>query len=496
MHFLRSAALAALFLSLPAAAAHAGNSPQPLWQELQSAASDAGIAVTAAEQAEPGGLALSDLTFAGTAPLPEGNGTLEITLSLPEAYLKASADGRVALELPRETALTVRLANKTADWRSESSVTVKHGGSPVWISQDGGGLSWEVAGPSLLLKLAALQDWSEGVHSDYTDNLRFAYVKLSDFAYSGTTGSQANVAAGRLETKKLSYNLTLRDTEDGSEHGFQGSVEVFSATIQGEPGGGYSIALFADTSSGGVSETTAGEKAWFSVATGNTAFDFRAANERFKLSTEVKAASLAISPSGSKERYNAELLGGFSFGLALPLARIERPENFSIGLSFSGLTLDSRAWAQLDPQAWLPRDPAELALRMSGKGHISDDARESDFLKFSIDDEPLALNLTELDLSEFRLAAGGAALSGSANVIYEGSEAAPIPVGSAQLSVYGLHGFLDKLVKLGLLSDSDAVPLRFMLTAFTRPGGQPNTLVTDFEFQPGGAVLANGQRIK
>ena len=60
----------------------------------------------------------------------------------------------------------------------------------------------------------------------------------------------------------------------------------------------------------------------------------------------------------------------------------------------------------------------------------------------------------------------------------------------------GLNGLLDNLIKIGLIGESDAVSKRMMLAMFTRPGEGPDTQVSDIEFQPGGTILANGQRIK
>jgi hypothetical protein len=60
----------------------------------------------------------------------------------------------------------------------------------------------------------------------------------------------------------------------------------------------------------------------------------------------------------------------------------------------------------------------------------------------------------------------------------------------------GANGLIDNLIKMGLVSDSDAMGARMMMGMFGVPGEGEDTLTSEIKVSEDGQILANGQRIK
>lgn len=72
----------------------------------------------------------------------------------------------------------------------------------------------------------------------------------------------------------------------------------------------------------------------------------------------------------------------------------------------------------------------------------------------------------------------------------------PAPSGEANLTLAGANTLLDKLIGMGLVSDSDAMGARMMMGMLAVPGDGEDTLTSKIEVTEDGQIKANGQRIK
>ena len=63
------------------------------------------------------------------------------------------------------------------------------------------------------------------------------------------------------------------------------------------------------------------------------------------------------------------------------------------------------------------------------------------------------------------------------------------------LAVWG-NGLIDKVTKMGLVPQDQAMGARMMLGMFAKPGEGTDTMTSKIEFNADGSIMANGQRIQ
>ena len=102
-----------------------------------------------------------------------------------------------------------------------------------------------------------------------------------------------------------------------------------------------------------------------------------------------------------------------------------------------------------------------------------------------------------VDINDITLEIAGAKFNGQGAAMIDNSSMPPMPVGELNLDLKGGIGLLDKLVSLGLLPQEQGQMVKMMSGMFTVPGGDgTDHLTSKIEMKQGGAILANGQRIK
>ena len=146
-----------------------------------------------------------------------------------------------------------------------------------------------------------------------------------------------------------------------------------------------------------------------------------------------------------------------------------------------------------DPAGALPRDPADLAIEISGKTKID--------LAAMVDAEntgaepPIPAPET-LDIKEMTLKVAGAAFAGTGAFTFDNTAGMPMPLGEANVVVTGANALIDGLIGTGLVTKEDAMGARMMMGAFMSPGANPDELTSKIEAKPGFEIYVNGQRIQ
>jgi len=171
-----------------------------------------------------------------------------------------------------------------------------------------------------------------------------------------------------------------------------------------------------------------------------------------------------------------------------------------MGLTLGGFTTSESLWGMIDPNGDLPRDPATIAIALSGEATpfvniLDPQAMEN----LETSGEPPA-ELNALTLESLEVAAVGARLTGEGDFTFDNSDMEtfdgfPKPEGSVDLSLTGANALIDKLIGMGLLAEEDAMGARMMMSMFTVPAGD-DALESTIEVNDQGHVLANGQRIR
>jgi hypothetical protein len=200
--------------------------------------------------------------------------------------------------------------------------------------------------------------------------------------------------------------------------------------------------------------------------------------------TQMGTAVRATVP-GQPEPFEGKL-GEVVLRMAGPLVRSAAAQPFELVLRLADATASDGVWALFDPQSTIPRDPATVSLRLTGKGEVMGDLLAQDRAPDDVPFHPRRIDLTELILS-----AGGARVAGSGALDFADRATVPPPTGQVNMTWKGVYALLDKLTALGLVPQDAGLGIRGGLGMIARPVG-PDDLTTTFEFRDGGKVLANG----
>lgn len=190
----------------------------------------------------------------------------------------------------------------------------------------------------------------------------------------------------------------------------------------------------------------------------------------------------------------------FEFGFDLPLSASDEPRDFSYTTAIRDLTVSEAIWSMIDPGQTLPRDPATIAIDISGKMMVLMDLLDPENAEALADMDGPPMLPVSLEVDELLASFAGALLTGDGSVTFNFENpvmlgGVPIPAGEVSLSLKGAFGLMDKLSALGLVPAEASMGIRGMIAAFSKPVGEDHfeTLV---ELGEDGSITANGQPIR
>jgi hypothetical protein len=185
--------------------------------------------------------------------------------------------------------------------------------------------------------------------------------------------------------------------------------------------------------------------------------------------------------------------GPVQFALTSPVMASETAGDYGLVMKLSQFSVSEEAWALFDPNGALKRDPADLAIDISGKTKL-------DVIAMAQADEagtePPVPAPESLNINELMLKVAGAALTGTGAFTFDNSMGVPMPLGEANVTVTGANALIDGLIATGLLAEEDAMGARMMMGAFMSPGANPDELTSKIEAKAGGEIYVNGQRVQ
>lgn len=237
-----------------------------------------------------------------------------------------------------------------------------------------------------------------------------------------------------------------------------------------------------------------------SIETGDTIAQFSLSEAGLDLSATAASVLMSIVQADLMPfPINAEMTA-LSAGYSFPVVASIEPQDFSFDLVLDGLRLSPEIWALFDPNKGLPRDPANVALNLTGT--TISDVDLFDFMaleqKFTGSVPPVSLQ--SLSVRKIALAAIGASIDGSAELTFDNTDLVtydglPRPEGDAFFEVDGANALLDRLLAVGLLGEDEANAARFGMGFFARSTGD-DSFETTVEFGEDGSLSVNGQRIR
>lgn len=483
--------LLVLPISLLAAPASA-LTPEALWSAWQAQA--AGFGVTLQADAVPG--PDGSLTLRGFARAM-GGGPLEPMPSdspVQELILSPTGDGAVLIDpgLPDRGLLP----------------GAGGAGGDVWVEQDGlritardaeGGIGYEVAAEALRAAPLGPGDRTAQDLAYELSGLRLAFpgqigpdrsieVSLSVEGWAYVIDMpDPGFGMGSRQTGRSQGTLALRGAvtvPEGMTAADMDDFDPFAALDRG-------LAVRLDLRAGESTQATSVEGFPFSYSTearsgagtGSLSLD------RTGLSAEGEfgGGSLTVSSPDWPVPSFDMTYGPVRAEMRLPMgAEVGEARYF---VSFEGLTVGEEAWAMLDPQGLLPREPASLLLDLRGRMSLDLAAMAA---AGEAGTPPPVPVVESLEIAGFDVAAAGVRAQGTGSFTFDDATGVPMPLGSGSLRLEGVDRLIDALVAMGWVTDQDAQGARFALAAYFRSGGAPDTRETTFEMREGGALFVNG----
>ncbi|WP_417525237.1 DUF2125 domain-containing protein [Marinovum sp.] len=496
-----STALATLLLAQSAAAEI---TPAQVWEDLRGYMQGYGYEVTATATADGDVLTLTDLT--STIPIPEDDVT--IVMRMPELVLSATDDGAVDVSWPAEMPVTFDFTE--GEEQMSATLLYETADLKATVSGDPGATAWAYSASSARISLADLV--VEGV-SLPRDVIR-GEILLDGLVGTSqmTTGAMRDMAQ-EMKIGSLSYDFAGRDPENTENTVlFQGNMTDIAysgtGTLPVDLDSEDPMAVMAVMDVDGSFSYSAGSAQFNGVEDGEAA--------SFASSSEGGSVAMTFSPEAwdfdfEVKGYDVQVQGGdlpfpvslsageLSGNFAMPVARGDTPQDVAAGLVLADFQMNDLIWNIFDPAGQLPRDPATIAVDLTGKVRMLYDLFDPEQAEaLAMSEMPAELH--ELTLNELVVDAIGAALTATGAFTFDNSDlesfdGMPRPEGELNAELVGANALIDKLVGMGLLPEAQAMGARMMMGMFAVNQGD-DTLTSKIEINSQGHILANGQRIQ
>jgi len=483
------------------APAFADVTSQQVWEDWKAYLGGFGYSVQADEAADGGDLTVSDIVL--DMPLPEAEG--DLTISVPEVSFTDNGNGTVSVSFPSPLPILIQGSGKEGSGAVTLDYTTT--GYSMVVSGDVDAMTYVYEADTMAV---TLEDVMEDGEMEEVGDARFELTDVS--GQSEMRVGDLRQATQEFTSGPISYMLDFEDPENGDRMQMNGEAESLSVTAE--------TAMPPVTD---MSDLNAALAAGFAVdaeyafGPGNTSIDVdqKSGGEAFKATTTSNGGTLSVAMDESQLGYGIAYQGlememassdlpfpvelafeQLGLDLMMPVSQSEEPQNFKLDLLLADFTMSDFIWGMFDPQGTLPRDPATVAVDLSGQATLNTDLMDPEAMVSA--DIPGEVN--EVALNDLRVSFAGAELTGSGDVELDNSDMSsydgmPKPVGTVNLALEGGNALLDKLVSLGLVPEEQAMGARMMMGMFAVPSGEDN-LTSTIEFTEEGQVLANGQRLK
>lgn len=479
--------------------AHAALTADQVWQSWKDAGAMVGLEVTAATENSDNGT----LTLNGVSVAPAGMAGITIS----DMVMTEAGDGSVAIAPGADIGLTM-------SGETKGTARLVHDGLTLTAREADGGVAYDYAATKLEVvydTTTAGVSFDGSTAPDVVSSGTIGFADLSG-TYSDTPGTNRtfglDVKASTLayDTKLDDPSMEIKQTTTSSTANVEMSVDfalpstISMAALAGPADFGTALqeglSITLATKQGDSTGTMVQESTFmpmtFAIKAGgggaNGVFNKDTFNMRSTGSGLEVDVTSAMMPTPIKITS-----GPVEFGLTSPVMASEAAGDYGLVLKLSQFTVSEEAWAMVDPGGALKRDPADLAIDISGKTKL-------DFVAIMQAEEsgaepPIPAPET-LNINELMLKVAGAALTGTGAFTFDNSMGVPMPLGEANVTVTGANTLIDGLIATGILAEEDAMGARMMMGAFMSPGANPDELTSKIEAKAGGEIYVNGQRVQ
>jgi Uncharacterized protein conserved in bacteria (DUF2125) len=506
MFHAKTFAAAGLVASLMGGTAQAALTADQVWANWQESATSIGLALAAeSKTSDVGILTLTGVTVRPTIPQsdadPEG--------AIDTITMAGAADGSVVITFAPEFTVPLTMLGK------DDQITVTHDGLTVTAKEAGGGLTYDYAAPNVKLEAAATYrapalDGSGD--QDASFDLSLDFVNLAG-NFADTPGANRKITVSQ---KSDMWTYTLKQVDPTTSSTSNQTSEMADVTLGldmtmpstlrlGDIASGADftralnegLAAKIDIAQGITTQTGDATNPYLNYAIKSTSQPGTVGFTVDKTGGQVTAASAGAtfevtSPMFPFPALTASL-GALAMDVRLPLTG-GAAQPFRYMVKMENLSVNDEAWAVVDPGKVLPRDPATIALDLTGNASM-DLGAVMDSGDTGGDPDPMP-SIDALNIADLKLAVAGALMTGKGAFTFDNSTGVPVPSGSADISLTGGNALIDGLVAIGVVPEDQAASARMMMSMFMSPGDGADTMTSKVEARDDGGIYVNGQRVQ
>ena len=451
-----------------------------LWADWQETISKFGGGLEASPERDGDRLILRDMRQTTTIGGIVGTTTYGDAITLVE-----QSDGSVRIEMPARLEMTS--ASEVDGQTTEQTIVVIQEGLDAVARDEGDARVYDYN----VERLEYVFDDLSGGEADPAvpmtmtmTGLRSASTYADDGAFDGTVAGDLSVKVGgeglpldmdyalSAVTGEVSGTIPSDLPDDGTFDPFELGLEYEMELAHG--GSEMTADITDPTGTGRIQSTSDSGTLTFALADG--AIRYGGSGTNIAGGGQIPAFPVPVSVS----------LAESVFDLRVPLQKSDTPSDYALTVTTEDLVIDEALWGLFDPTGQLPRDPADLAIELSGQALVTANVFNPAEIS-AVAASPLQPR--SLDLSRLLLSVAGAELRGQGALTFaEGP--VPLPQGEMTIELDGGFGLLDKLVALGFVPPQQVAIVRGMAGAVTEQVGD-DQLRSVLTFGPAG-VTANG----
>ncbi|MFB9148445.1 DUF2125 domain-containing protein [Roseovarius ramblicola] len=501
MPCLRAAPL--LFLGLFAGPALADLTAADVWQDWQGQISHYGYEITGTPQEGGDRIVIPDLGL--TQDLPDDGGRIDMRMGRIE--LRETGDGTVEVIYPPTMPMAVAITPDD-DEPLTAVLTLSHEDLSITASGTPEEIDYEYAARSARVGIGEVTIGGAPVES-LTGALSFEDLE-------GTSTMRMVEGARRiaqsLSSGPVSYMFNVVDDETGSVLDVAGDARTMRHESRVRLPEGVDLSDMAAALDAGFRVDSD-----LVLGTGTGRFEFAGDGERIAGNAQGERVSINGSLSRDGLIYESETEGlavttetdmfpmPLSYAIERAFARLDLPvskgealQDFGLSVDFAGLDLPEALWSLIDPEATLPRDPAHLAVDLTGTARLTTNIFDEAEIAALEESGESPGDLDSLALEKLAFSVAGARLTGEGAIEIGKAEGLDMPPaeGTVDLRLEGGEGLLQKLVDIGLVPEDQAMTARMMASMFANAVEGEDTLTSRIEIEKDGTVTVNGQRMR
>ncbi|MFV1491726.1 DUF2125 domain-containing protein [Phaeobacter sp. JH18-32] len=504
--FLARSSGVAIVMAFSAQAALADVTAKDVWSDWKSYMTATGYTVNGTETMSGDTLTVSDISMA--MPIMEEN--TSGTLTLPDIKFVENGDGTVNIMLPADMPMMFKMDGP--EGVASGTIVYTHDGSPMLVSGDADEMTYDYASSLMKISLTDLKIPDEDIPAE---TVQLTMTLADVVTKTVMTNSDVRAYNQTMTSESLNFDATIKVPETNDGGSFKGAMQgVRFAGTTIVPEGLETNDMAALLRGGFNAEGT------FDFVSGNSAISGQDGTDTFALDSNSEGGAIGFSMGLDGLTYDVKQnrtetnitssdlpfplalsMAEAAFKLTMPIAQSDEEQDFALGVLLRDFDVPEMLWGMVDPTGALPHDPATVALDLAGKAKLAFDFFDPKAMAEVENGEQAPGELHALTVNALEVSVAGAKLTGTGDFAFnnddlESFDGMPAPSGEANLTLTGANTLLDKLIGMGLVSDSDAMGARMMMGMLAVPGDGEDTLTSKIEVSEDGQIKANGQRIK